>query len=107
MQMAGSDPGHFCFAMVSLRGVVPANAGTHDHRQTSYDTLGLPACPNNNGLGLWIADRARYRTTLRVAGSSLVRDDERALYTSEFQPLSLSSLRMSEPSPIESKPVSA
>jgi len=49
--------------------VVPAKAGTHNHRKSSLREAGATSVPDNHGLWLlWVPDRRSLR--------SLVRDDE-------------------------------
>ena len=38
----------------SYLSVVPANAGTHNHREQYSCALIVPSCFNNNGRGVWV-----------------------------------------------------
>jgi hypothetical protein len=97
MKVAGIFPGHFCLA---IRGSIHSSSRTSERKRApirdpySEDSLlrqaGNSACPELKPVVMG----PRFREDDEIESASLP------------QSLSLSSLRIGEPSPIESKPVS-
>jgi hypothetical protein len=57
--------------------VVPANAGTHNHRSALSSESRRPPCQDNIRRGVWVPDRASAFALRATADKSLVRDDEK------------------------------
>ena len=95
-EMAGRNPGHFCLDAVITR-VVPAERRDDVETRKSLQPQLLLA----------LAERAQPQgVELDEAGGVAMIAGNRPLNAGAFQLLSLSSLKMGEPSPLDSKPVS-
>ena len=93
--MAGRNPGHFCLDAVITR-VVPAERRDDVETRKSLQPQLLLA----------LAERAQPQgVELDEAGGVAMMVGNRPLNGGAFQLLSLSSLKMGEPSPLDSKPV--